>query len=34
MDMSLYTSISIIQIHVYYSMFHNELFVDTLLIIN
>jgi len=34
MDMSLYISIFIIQIHVCYLMFHNELFVDALLIIN
>jgi hypothetical protein len=34
MDMSLYTLMSSNQIHVYYLTFHNELFVDNLLIIN
>jgi hypothetical protein len=34
MDMSLYTSMSSIQIHVYYLIFHNELFVNNLLISN
>jgi hypothetical protein len=34
MDMSLYNSMSIIQIHVYCLIFHNELFVNNLLISN
>jgi len=34
MDMSLYTSMLSTQIHVYYLIFHNELFVNNLLISN
>jgi len=34
MNMSLYTSMYYIQIHVYYLIFHNELFVNNLLISN
>jgi len=34
MDISLCTSMSSTQIHVYYLIFHNELFVDNLLINN
>jgi hypothetical protein len=34
MDMFLYTLMSYTQIHVYYLIFHNELFVHNLLIIN
>jgi hypothetical protein len=34
MDMSLYTSMSPTQIHAYYLIFHNELFVNDLLINN
>jgi hypothetical protein len=34
MDMSLYTLMSSNQIHIYYLIFHNELFVNILLIIN
>jgi hypothetical protein len=34
MDMSLYTLMSFIQIHVYYFIFHNALFVNNLLISN
>jgi len=34
MDMSLYTLMYLIQIHVYYLIFHNKLFFHNLLIIN
>jgi hypothetical protein len=34
MDMSLYTSMYFIQIHVYYLIFHNEIIFNNLIIIN